>query len=176
MCIAPPAIPQSSCQQQSLPTNNKAFPGHKHNFEEIWASPGLASGCVPAAFRSDSCSKVLFSLCWWGLRAGFHLSRLIYMVSRAKLCFTISCKSSKALIFTPTVWLLLCMPKEGGTAQNRSVRPRAIPPVLVGLLLPTATSPGTPGFAVSLFPAQILLKTLPFHFSERCSANLFLPT
>lgn len=64
----------------------------------------------------------------------------------------------------------------GGTAQNSSDQPRAIPNIPAVLFLPTATSPGTLGFAVSLSPAQILLKTLPFHFSERCSANLFLPT
>lgn len=56
------------------------------------------------------------------------------------------------------------MPRDGAAAQNCSVQPRANPSILAVLLLPTATSPGTPGFAVSLSPAQILLKTLPFHF------------
>ena len=68
------------------------------------------------------------------------------------------------------------MPEEGDTAQNSSVQPCAKPLVLAVLLLPTVTSLGMPGFAVSLSPVKILPKTLPFHFSKRFSANLFLPT
>lgn len=107
-----------------LPTTKLA----QHNFEEIQAlSPSSISFWLCPRCQS---SKVSFS-CWQGLRAGFHLSRLIYTVPRAEPCFTISRKSSKAKVFTPTPRLWLCAPGEGGTAQNRSVqRPATPPPIL----------------------------------------------
>lgn len=110
---------------------------------------------------------MLFSFCWQGLRAGFHFSRLIYTVPGAepKPCFTISCKSSEAIVLsclhTPHRALAVY-------AQGWGRSPE--------LLCSTPCKPPHPGcaplthshlpwdFSVSLSPAQILLKTLPLHF------------